>query len=422
MFSIILIVGLAGAIAAASVRLQRPNVDQGLTAVLLLNYAARLAIASLARGLTVFSGGVGGYDGQGYEAGGAAIARLWSYTGIHYVSASEMPGLEETSLPYHVFAVVAYLNGESTHVGCVAVVAAVACVMCLNLYLLALLLGARPKVALWTTALAGILPSFLFYTSDTYKDGFVALFVVGVFGSAIRLSRKFSVMQLGLGATFLGGLWLTRFYLVFVVPAPLLLGFLGLRSRSVLRTALALLVIVASVSALYAYSNAPEVMVSHARHTFVGATSQDVLNSNAEGGSGVTFEATTPVGAFVPKLVYTLFSPFPWQSGSMGLQIAKIEALVWYYFVYRAVRAGRILWRERRSDLLMFASLVVPLTVAYAFSFSNIGLIVRQRMGIVMAVMLMASLSWGRREDDVVGESPSKVQPLRSNARVATRA
>ncbi len=398
MFSIVLIVGLAGAIIVASTVSQRPNVDPRVTALLLGNYVLRLALAPWTKDINAFTSAP--TDFYGYEWSAGIIARLWRYGSIHYVGGDEIPSLENTSLPSNIFACVVYLNGGPTHIGCTAVVAATACFVCLNFYLLALLLGAQPKVAFWTAALVGILPNFLFYTCSTFKDGFVAFFVMGLFGCAVRLARRISIAQLGLGVLFLAGLWLTRFYLVFVIPVPFLLGFLGLRSRSVLRTALATLAIGATLIALYAHSMAPEVAVGHARTTFEDATSDNVLGANAVGGSGVTFDGTSPKAAFLPKLAYTLFSPFPWQPGSLALQIGKLEAFVWYYYFYRALRAAKAMWRDRRADLLMFASLIVPLTVAYALSFSNIGLIVRQRMGIMIAVMLMASLSWGRGQEE----------------------
>jgi len=398
MFSFVLIVLLAGLLFAASVRFQGGEVDRRVAALVLGNYALRLAIAPFTRNLNVFTNA--GTDSAGYEFMGEVIAHLWRYTGIHYVGGDELPVLSETSLPPNIYALVIYVNGGPAHLGCTAIVAAAASLVCLDVYLLARLLGARTNVALTTATLVGVLPSFLFYTSNTYKDGLVTLFVVGIFGCAVRLSRKFSLVPLAFAVVFSMGLWLTRFYLLFIVPAPLLLGFLGLRSQSILRTILALLVVVASATALYAYSSAPEVATTHASRTFATATSQDVLDANAQGGSGVTFDSTSPAVTFVPKLLYTLFSPFPWQPGSLGLQIGKIEVFVWFYFFYRATRSARLMWRERRSDLLLFFSLVAPLTVAYALSFANIGLIVRQRMGIVIVIMLMASLSWRAEEDE----------------------
>src|SRR4029077_16202312 len=110
--------------------------------------------------------------------------------------------LAQVSLPSNVFALVIYLNGEPTHLGCTAVIAAVASLVCLEVYLLETLLGARTDVALWTTFLVGILPSFFYYTSNTFKDGFVTLFVVGILGCAIRLARHFSVRHVALAILF----------------------------------------------------------------------------------------------------------------------------------------------------------------------------------------------------------------------------
>jgi hypothetical protein len=328
------------------------------------------------------------------------------------MTGDDFPGLEQTSLPPNLFALVDYLNGGPSHLGCVAVVAAAAAFVCLDLYLLAAELGARPDVALRTTMLCAALPSFLYYTSDTYKDGFATLFVLGILGRSVRLARRFSVLQLAGALVLAAGLWLTRFYLVFIMPVPLLLGLIGVRSGSVVRTLLMVLVLGAGLAAVFVYSKAPEAVSGHAVHTFQQATSQNVLEENADSGSGVTL-GTGPA-SFPLRLAYTLFSPFPWQSGSIGLQIGKLEALVWYYFFYRAVRAGRVLWRERRSDFLILASFFVPVTVAYAFTFANIGLIVRERIGIVLATIAVAALSWSSTATSPV---PARAAPSAPPAR-----
>jgi hypothetical protein len=398
MFSFVLIVMLAGVVAAASTWLQRPNVDHRLTWLLLAGYAVRILIAPITNTFSVFSSGLT-YDSFGYESVGETIARIWHYTGFHYVTTDELPRVRDVPLPVNTFACVIYLNGEKTHLGCVAVVAALACFVCLDLYLLlSRQLGATREVAFRATALISVLPSFLFYTSDTYKDGFVTLFLLGTLACGIRLSRKFSLLQAVLALLCMAGMWQTRYYLIYVVPAPIFLGFLGVRSRSVFRVAITGLVIAASAIAVYSYSRAPVVVANRAMYTFQHATSEEVLAANAQTASGVTFDEASPTGSFLPKLAYTLFAPFPWQSGSIGLQIGKIESIVWYYFIYRALRSARMLWRERRADVLMFASFVVPLTIAYSMTFSNVGLIVRQRIGIVLATIVFASLSWTQTE------------------------
>jgi hypothetical protein len=416
MFAVILVVLLAGVIFAVSVRAQGDDVDYRVTGLALFAYAIRLLVAPLTHTIHVFST-PSGVDSAGYEGAGEAIARLWTYTGIHYVSGEDLLALEHVSLPPNLFALVVYLNGGPSHIGCVAIIAAAASLLCLDLYLLSVLIGARREVALAITALIAVLPSFLYYTSDTYKDGLVAFLAIGAFSCCVRLAHRFSLAQLAWALVLLLGLWNTRYYLVFVMPAPLIVGLLGLRSGSVMRVVLAVLVICGGIATVYAYTDFGTVATDHAVRTFQSATSQDVIDSNSESGSGVNLG--TGLSAFPIKLAYTLFSPFPWQAGSLGLQIEKLEAFTWYFFFYRAIRAVTRQGRELLPNLLLFLSFLVPVTAAYAFSFSNIGLIVRQRIDIVLVTFVLASVSWSapRTPVPVTSKSAGPLGLPRASAR-----
>ncbi|MGA7123579.1 MAG: hypothetical protein WBY94_25980, partial [Polyangiaceae bacterium] len=112
MFSIVLIVGLAAAIIAASNISQRPNLDSRVTALLLGNYVLRLALAPWTKDINAFTSAP--TDFYGYEWSAGIIARLWQYGSIHYVGGDEIPSLENTSLPSNIFACVVYLNGGPT--------------------------------------------------------------------------------------------------------------------------------------------------------------------------------------------------------------------------------------------------------------------------------------------------------------------
>src|SRR5581483_8715472 len=83
----------------------------------------------------------------------------------------------------------------------------------------------------------------------------------------------------------------------------------------------------------------------------------------------------------------------------------KLEVFVWYYFFYRTWRAVRQNWRLIGANVLIFVSFLVPVTVAYAFSFSNIGLIVRQRIDIILATITLATASWSGAQQ-LAGASP----------------
>jgi hypothetical protein len=369
-------------------------------------YALRLVLQSFVRDLPLFSHGGSTGDYLAYEHGAALVASVWSQTGVHYVTSEEIPDLGSTSLPYNVFGFVLYLNGyEYTRIGCTAVVALATCLTCYNLYRFSRELGADETVAHRVMVLTLFGPAVLMYTADVYKDGLVLLFTTGAVVSAIRLSQRISVTHILIGSGCLFCLWLVRFYLVFLSLPPLVVGLSGLRSRSPWRPLVVTILLVAGSILVLSATNLLPSAREQAVDTFSFASSSTAKEGNA-GGSSVTFDdGGRAFGAFDQKLVYTLFSPFPWQGGSLGFQIGKLDAFIWYFLAYRAYRAGRRLFVERPTLLLMFMAFLVPTTVAYAATMANIGLIVRQRLPIVLVSAVLATLSQpatapGREEDD----------------------
>ncbi len=357
-------------------------------------YALRLFLSFFLRDIPFFTSGNGGGDANGYELMAAYFAKIWSHTGIHYVTKAEVSFLGDASLPANVFGLVIYFNGDKTRFGCTSLVALSACLAVYNLYRLSIELGARKQFAFRVMLLIIFGPAMLMYTSDTYKDGFVILLTTAAVASAFRLAQSFSLLQLVLGAMSLVGLWQVRYYMVFLSSAPLVVGFVGLTSRSFVRPLVAALVMGALAIALLAYSGVAQDVQVSAEKTFNIATSSAVLGQNAEGGSGVTFDdGGKPLGAIGPKLAYTLFSPFPWQGGSIGFQIGKLDVCVWYFLAYRAFLAARVLARERLALLLMFLVFLMPTSLAYAMTMANIGLIVRQRLPIILIASVLACLS-----------------------------
>lgn len=362
--------------------------------VLLASYALRIALQTFMRDVPVFSYGTGG-DWLGYEIIGSTIARLWEASSIRYITNAELPGMGMTSLPPNIFALIMYLNGDKTRVGCVAVIALVSCLTAYNVYRLGVEMGAQPRPAFWLMTAMLFSPNFLYVTCDMFKDGFVVFFTVTALGSSFRLARRFSVAHLAVGLVSIFLLRQVRFYLVFLTAAPLLVGLLGLRGKSVLRPLLVVAAVGAAGVALASASTIFEELGTEADQTFDFATRAEVRAFNARGGSGVTFDdGGNPFGALGPKVLYTLFSPFPWQGGSLALQVGKLEALLFYYILYRAWLAGRRLWREDRRTLFMFLTFLVPVTVAYATTVANVGLILRQRLPLVFVCSWLASLSW----------------------------
>lgn len=361
-----------------------------LPPVLLSGYVLRLVLQAFVRDLDFFSHASNGGDSVTYETYGQLIALTWRHSAIHFITQDDFPEMGPTALPPNVFALVIYLNDGLTRLGCTAVVALAAALTVLNVYKLGIQFGARERDALLVATLLYFDPAFLHYTSDTFKDGLVVCFTTGALASAVRLTFKVSALHAAIGAVCAVALWHVRFYLVFVTTAPLVVGLSGVGSRTLTRPILVALLLAAGGLALVGFTDFLQLASDRASETFELAVSRGVLESNASGGSGVEFDdGGSPFRALLPKLAYTLFSPFLWARGSLGFQVAKLDSLVWYFLIYRAARAARSADPRLLLALLTF---VVPCTLMYAMSMANVGLIVRQRMVIVAATGVLATL------------------------------
>jgi hypothetical protein len=391
-----------------------PGRDDRMMSLMVGGYLIRLVINLFSRDLTLFSHGGGG-DYQSYEYWATEITRIWSFSGLEYISTEDLRELGPTTLPANLFAVIIALNGgEPTPLGCTGVVAALACLACLNTYHLGIDVGADPRRCFLLTAAFLFSPAFLLYSSDTYKDGLVIFAAITAIGSGLRLARRFSFKHAIVGALALWALWHIRFYLVFVCTAPLVVGLAGLRSRSAVRPIMAVLLMAAAFAVTIGSTNILDSVGERANATFERGTDRRVKAANADSGSGVTFQdGDSATGALGTKLLYQLFSPFPWSGGSLGSQVGKIDTFLWYYFMYRAYVACRIMWREERTTLLMLLSFIVPMTVLYATSFANVGLSLRQRLIIVLVTGILAMRSWPASSAATAGSTHDKSPPFR---------
>jgi len=386
--------------------------DQRVLATLLLivSFFLRLIVnATISRSVRLFSYVDKGGDSVSYQEFGEFIAKMWSFTGVHFVTGDEIPGISQVALVVNSYAFITYLNGEPTTLGCVALVAFIGCMVCIEVYRFATHIGASEKAAFLLAMIINYSPGFLFYTSDTYKDGFVVLFVLMSMSNCVRLVDHFTWRSLILtGACFLG-LWHVRYYMVFMCALPLMAGLITSTAVSK-RGRLSSFAMAITAGVLLALFS-PQVgkFIDIGEQTFEHATSRNVIASNAKGyGSTVDMgqENMGPWGALPLKMLYTITSPFIWQGGGFGMQLGKIEVLGWYYILYRVYTARRRLWRENRRYVIIFTVFLIPSFVIYSTTFINVGLIFRQRIPLVVVTSILACLSWRR------AEKPARVEVL----------
>ncbi|MEV0754193.1 hypothetical protein [Streptosporangium sp. NPDC050280] len=360
--------------------------------MLMLAFAARLLIHVLVmRSNSIAYGG----DNFVYEGRALEIVAYWQREGFTFVTSEQIDSLYSVAVPCNLFAMIIYLCDGPAPLACTAFVALIACGLCVVMYRFARLIGADERAAFRLMTLIAFMPAFMLHTSDTFKDGFNAFLVITCLSLTASNVQHFDIRKLLLLGPLLWALWNVRPYMVLICAIPLLLGLTGLR-RAFPLCVLAILATLLTPVLIF-----PDVVESTplavVQEQLEHGQSETFRHANAEGGSGVVFDdGGDPWSAFLPKLVYTLLSPFPWMDGSLVLQLAKAETVLWYYLLWCAIFGVRRMWGENRSMLLILLLFAVPCTIAYATTMSNIGLIFRQRMPIVMVVSLLSAVAWTR--------------------------
>jgi 4-amino-4-deoxy-L-arabinose transferase-like glycosyltransferase len=124
---------------------------------------------------------------------------------------------------------------------------------------------------------------------------------------------------------------------------------------------------------------------------------------NAQGARSAIDEATADTGvvrqlSYLPKgLTVVGLRPWPWESagGSLGVQLARAETLVWYPLVVLAFVGLGGVWRRRRA--LAFPVLTAgAVLVMYGVTEGNLGTAYRHRGELVWAIVLLATLGLER--------------------------
>ncbi|MFO0678084.1 MAG: hypothetical protein U0169_16230 [Polyangiaceae bacterium] len=372
-------------------------------------YALRiLAAAFVVREFAFFSHGVAGGDSKVYEFTANEIAALWRANGVSFISEGSFTllfDIRQVALHVNLLGLVSYVT-DGSMVAMASVLAFCAGGTGLALHRFCRDLGATEVGAERAMLLVLFSPSFVFHTSDTYKDGLNALLVLVAVALASRIARKPRVFEIALLLPTLWALWYVRRYMVFMCAVPLVFGVLNPERGSIVRTLLISAVIVV-VAALGSSSLISSEAGETAMALFDRGTDSTVMSWNARGGSGVVIEGDG-AGSIGLKLIYTLFSPFLWAGGSFGMHVGKIDTVIWYYTLFHAWRTLRDYWSTKRKDLLPLLVFAIPATYAYALSFSNVGLIFRQRLPIVIIITAIASVSWSH----VAEATPARI-PLR---------
>jgi hypothetical protein len=105
---------------------------------------------------------------------------------------------------------------------------------------------------------------------------------------------------------------------------------------------------------------------------------------------------------FLPKgLIYLLFAPFPWQTGSTRMMLALPETALWYGLFPFCILGMIYTARRHLRDALIIFLFVIQLTCFYAIFVGNIGTAHRQRTQVYVFYLIFTSagLVYSRRKN-----------------------
>jgi len=122
-------------------------------------------------------------------------------------------------------------------------------------------------------------------------------------------------------------------------------------------------------------------------------------------GSGVplAYDLRTPTGMAMSILIgsaHLLLAPFPWDLESANLRtlLTLPELLVWWFLVFAGLIPGlRIALRARFSQVQPLLYFILGMTSVYGATFSNVGLVFRQRAQLLPWLFVFAAVGLEQR-------------------------
>ena len=379
---------------AASLHIARRRPDEDWVGRwLLLGTLVKIA-ASYARYLTLTIGYEGVGDSTTYDRFGRLLAQGWMGNGV----APQLDNLRETNFLKWFTGVVYYAFGPNMIAG-------------FFVFGLLALVGSY----LWYRATADAVPfldkrlylglvlfapSIAFWPSSIGKESLMQLGIgAAALGTALLLQQRL-VPGIVVGAA--GGwlLWVVRPHLLaLVVLAAVFAYFMGrVRANKVERSSVVtrtLGLIVLAFVCVFAIGQAADFLgIKNLSVSSVETALDEQSTRNANSGSSFDNggDYLSPVN--LPRgIVTVLIRPFPWETSSPFQLLASLESvLVAGLIIVRFASVRTSLARARSTPFLLYCWVLTILYSATFASFSNFGLLVRQRSLVLPALFVLVAV------------------------------
>jgi hypothetical protein len=384
---------LALGILAMSVRLC-PDIPRAVVQLVLAAALVRMAAAIVCHLIPAVDQAFAP-DAPGYDMGGRLVAQFWSgeARGITWLQ-------KRTGVPYY------YLVGAQYYLFGYApllpkfVNAVLGGALVLYAYRIGRVLGGD-ETGWRAGTLVMLFPSLILWSVLNIRDALAVLLVAMAIWHTLCLKQRFhvaSAVHLAIALLMVG---LVRDYMLPMLGAGVLFGFLVSERRAWPSSIAAVVVVGAAV--FYMYTQA----VQETR--FVEDASLEGIDRLRRGGamgakSGYLqeYRIDSPLAAlmFLPLgLGYFLLSPFPWQIGGIRHLLPLPEMLYWYSLLPMVWLGIRHLLRTRFSlAMAVLLGAAIP-TIGYAYGSSNVGTAYRHRAQIMPYLLCFAAAGMAVRDE-----------------------
>ncbi|MGI8755003.1 MAG: hypothetical protein ACR2MB_03915 [Acidimicrobiales bacterium] len=402
----LVVVGVLAVVATTQLLIGR--FDDPEAVLLVCRWALASLGVHLAVGLIVVNSGALtsflGPDAITYDLLATQIAAHWS----HGAAMPSLPGGKEGY--FYVLAGIYWIFGHSTWAG-VALNATLAALLAPVVTDTTWRLFGRPA-ARYATAIVVVVPGMVLWTSQLLKEAAFVFLVAVAANCAVRLAHRYSAGPLVVLAVVLPVLLTFRSQLGLAVGAGIFAGIVLGRGEVVggLVGGFLVAVLAAGVVSLGVGSSGYDTAVS-SNLKQANAVRQGLAVAASGYQSQTDVSTTSRAVTFLPLgLVTVAFGPFPWQLQGTRQLVAIPDILVWW------VLAAAFWWGQRaarqlgRQWLVLFMPSVAVAAVL-ALIIGNFGIVVRERMQVLVLLAPIMALGLAERRASREAEAIDDARP-----------
>ncbi len=244
-----------------------------------------------------------------------------------------------------------------------------------------------------------VFPSFIIWSGQLLKDGFIIFLLVLAITMVLQLQEKFSYPALGILIFSLFGILSVRFYIFYMALVAVIGSFVvGLSStkRSILRSTVILFAVGLALAYLGVGKRAGIELTTFTNLERIQGSRADLVRA-ADSGFGEEADVSTAGGALsaIPQgFAYLMFAPFPWQAANLRQAITIPEVLVWWATIPFVIIGLIYTIKNRLRNAFPVLMFSLMLTIAYSVFQGNVGTAYRQRTQIQVFLFVLAGVGW----------------------------